>query len=704
MNVVISVARPVGVLFALLVITRSAAADEPWVRAEKVRCLSYLNASKQSVEFVPHVKDMGFNCALAMLGNAAVDTLIPVIDAADREKLHLIIVDYFDNRRYFEEPEGASARRYVGPDGRAASNVPCPADAEYWQVVLGKRAFEVARLCQAGHRSVVGLLLDVEDYAGTGDLPCGGTWYCYCDHCFGGFARSAGHGAVSMSRADRQEWLTANHLRARYAAYQDEEVVRILSAMRSELDAIDPEFLLATYPWPYADPAERDSRVPWDIRFARGLGTTRAPFMLFAESTYVWGYDPALERQQADLRAQGLSFVAVTGFNMVPSERVWWPEQMAASAYWATRRSDGYWIYVGDWPLLYAASGQGTFGLWGDRPEVWVKQFANLNRTLRTRKERPPALLPLPPLTDCRQLTDLRNPKHADGTEMYVRRWSDLGLPWAEGELVMIGRGPGDWLSFQCGVSRADRYEVSAWMTTGPNRAAARLYVDDRPAGPPVDLYQPITTPGERAVLGYADLSPGDHNFRLVAEKKNAAATGYEIGLRAAQFVRVGYPPEKMWIIGPFDNTGDDLPGFDAVYPPEQHINLDAVYEGKGGQPVRWSTVAVAPNGYLDLMPGFSEKKEVVAYCFFYLHSPTEGPRDLLLGSDDGGKLFVNGQMAWGEAARRSAVRDQNVLRVHLRQGWNEVLIKVLQASGQWGLYFRAYDPPHQIRYSLAPE
>jgi len=670
------------------------------LREEKVRCFSYLDASDQGVASVPRVKAMGFNCALAMLAGGPVERLLPLIEATDHAGLPLILVDYCDIKKYLATEQPGQRRVFIGADGQVAPHLSCPADARAWQVVFGQRALEFAQLRLAGHPSLCGRLVDTEDYSGLGDLACGGIWFCFCDQCFGSFLQSVGKGGEAVVPSQRQDWLIQHSLLDAYHLFQDQAVVAILKDIRKQIDALAPEFLLATYPWPLVPPGEQRMRVAWDARLARGLGTERAPFLLLAEHTYVWGYSPDVEELQAELRAQGLHFLAVTGFNPIPSEHVWWPEQMAASAYWASRRSDGYWIYVGDWVLLLA-SGRAPSGVWGDRTDAWVKQFTSVNRTIVSGRTASMPLLPLRPITDGFQLSDLYSPQCSSGTEMFVRRWSEIGLPWEGGELVALGQKAGAWLGFQRSVSRTDRYEISAWLTTGPDRPTVRLEVDGQPVGEAVDLYQRITMPGERVVFGNTDLTNGNHAFRLVATGKKEASTGYQIGLRAADIKRVGYSPENWWVIGPFDNTGEGFPAYDVEYPPEKELTLGAAYPGKGGQPVAWRQVRALPDGYLDLVPLFSERQHTVAYCLTYVYCPTDGPRTVLLGSDDCGKLFVNGRLVWGEAIGHSARRDQNGPRAEFHQGWNAVLLKVLQASGSWGAYFRVYDPQNGLKYSL---
>ena len=51
--------------------------------------------------------------------------------------------------------------------------------------------------------------------------------------------------------------------------------------------------------------------------------------------------------------------------------------------------------------------------------------------------------------------------------------------------------------------------------------------------------------------------------------------------------------------------------------------------------------------------------------------------------------MWLNGEDTWSKDAYRAAWPRQDVLPVHLRQGWNDVLLKVGQAEGEWGFYVR---------------
>jgi len=678
---------------------------QPWFRAEKVRCLAYMDASDLMLASAPKLRAMGFNCALVNWGGSPLEKLRPLVAAADKAGLRLILVTYFNTDDFLKSHP--DVRRYVGPDGTPNPAAPCPTVESFWQTTMLAPALQIASLRAARHPCLAGVLFDMEDYQNLRGTAAGPETYCFCDQCFGAFLKSPSldtvrSQALSLAPAERYPWVAKNNLWQHYRQFQDDAVLRILRGIRAQVDRVAPSLLFATYPWLYVEPAKRDRLIDWDIRFARALGSQQAPLMLLDEATYTWGYGPHIERQQADYRSLGLNFLAVSGFNLIPAERVWYPGQMADSAYWACKRSDGYWFYEGAWPLLYVPAGRAPAYTFGGKAQQWVERFTAVNKAVAAGKTLTTQPLTLPPQGDYWTLSELYDLKHAPGTQAYVREWRDIGLPWEGGELVMIGRRKGDWLSFTCRMGRPDREEIQAWLTTGPDRAIVQLYVDDQPVGKPVDLYSTVTLPGDKTALGLMDLARGMRTYRFVAVARNLRSTGYSIGLRELWTDDVGYPPPAWMVIAPFDNTGDNTPGYDVVYPPEREIKLAAVYDGKGGQPVRWREVKAQADGYLDLLSEFTAR-DAVAYCLTHVWVPDDGPREVLLGSGDGGKLWVNGQFVWGEPVGRSPERDENRPRAYFHRGWNQVLFKVLRAHGAWGVYLRLYDPEGKCRWSPTP-
>jgi putative membrane-bound dehydrogenase-like protein len=141
-------------------------------------------------------------------------------------------------------------------------------------------------------------------------------------------------------------------------------------------------------------------------------------------------------------------------------------------------------------------------------------------------------------------------------------------------------------------------------------------------------------------------------------------------------------------IIGPFDNV-EAMVGLDKVYPPEKAIDPKASYEGKHGK-VEWKTVkADMTTGYVDLKAHYGEKSpQTVSYLTREIESPADQDAVLLLGSDDGAKVWINGKLIHTSTETRAAAPEQNRVNVKLKKGLNRVLIKINNGDGPHGLYF----------------
>ena len=134
----------------------------------------------------------------------------------------------------------------------------------------------------------------------------------------------------------------------------------------------------------------------------------------------------------------------------------------------------------------------------------------------------------------------------------------------------------------------------------------------------------------------------------------------------------------KWHVIGPFDNTGRK--GFDAEFPPEKEIRLDAAYDGKNQQ-VKWLPFESADEyGKLDFNKPFGMQKEVAAYAVTTFDSPVERDAELRLGGKNAWKVWLNGNLLFGrDEYHRGQQMDQYTLKCHLKKGPNIVLVKCCQ-------------------------
>ena len=139
------------------------------------------------------------------------------------------------------------------------------------------------------------------------------------------------------------------------------------------------------------------------------------------------------------------------------------------------------------------------------------------------------------------------------------------------------------------------------------------------------------------------------------------------------------------------------------AYPPERESDLAKSYPGKGGAPAAWKAVRADESGFFRLAQHFPTAEQVIVYGLAYVQSPDDRGTHLLLGSDDGVRLWINDELVHSNAAYRGAYPDQDRVYVRLKKGWNKVLIKILQGAGGWGFYFRAADPNGELRWALKP-
>lgn len=150
---------------------------------------------------------------------------------------------------------------------------------------------------------------------------------------------------------------------------------------------------------------------------------------------------------------------------------------------------------------------------------------------------------------------------------------------------------------------------------------------------------------------------------------------------------------------GPFDNS--DRAGFDAVYPPEKSVDLDATHTGKDGREVGWREYSTSDDyGMVDFNQPYGPLKEVVGYAYTEFESDEERPAQLRLGSKNAWKVWFNGELLFGrDEYHRGMKIDQYVMPVTLREGANSILVKACQNEQernwtvQWQFQLRVCDP-----------
>ncbi len=248
----------------------------------------------------------------------------------------------------------------------------------------------------------------------------------------------------------------------------------------------------------------------------------------------------------------------------------------------------------------------------------------------------------------------------------------------------------------------------------GVRLAAARLA--ERLAGPALlpELEERLRHDDVDAYLGLA----------LARAKHAAAPAGAELLLayherfggqavrrysREIEAVAPGRRVEDFLVLGPFAAAGGQAaaeagapqglgPGAAAALDPS------ATFRGKDGAELRWRPLAAEKQGYLDLLraapePGAAEGAVVLAQTWLHV---AEARRVLCAwGSDDGGRVWVGGELVDEHRGARSANPWEHLEAIDLAAGWNRVLFEVENGTGDFGLYFRVLAP--EVEAAAAP-
>ena len=177
--------------------------------------------------------------------------------------------------------------------------------------------------------------------------------------------------------------------------------------------------------------------------------------------------------------------------------------------------------------------------------------------------------------------------------------------------------------------------------------------------------------------LGIAEKLAKDHPQIVASVANEVLAHSQSPELIKRAWTLRGKPPGPFvtsWLAaGPFTESGASsaLTLFDVVFAPE-----------KEGAAVSWKPLSCT--GTADLSSLFPGELNCVAYMKTTVSSPADLDGMLLLGSDDGLKVWLNGEVVHRANVDRGLVADQDVATIHLRKGPNELLLKVTQGGGGW--------------------
>jgi hypothetical protein len=102
---------------------------------------------------------------------------------------------------------------------------------------------------------------------------------------------------------------------------------------------------------------------------------------------------------------------------------------------------------------------------------------------------------------------------------------------------------------------------------------------------------------------------------------------------------------------------------------------------------LKWEKVP-SVDGFVEMQTGIP-KDYVVGYAWTEFDSPRDTEAWLGLGSDDGVKIWLNGELVHDKWIRRPSRVDDDVVPLRLKRGPNRILIKIQNATIHWSFMYR---------------
>jgi hypothetical protein len=164
-------------------------------------------------------------------------------------------------------------------------------------------------------------------------------------------------------------------------------------------------------------------------------------------------------------------------------------------------------------------------------------------------------------------------------------------------------------------------------------------------------------------------------------KKVQAAPTADHVqqrAVQAAEFIQrfAGYA--AAWLIaGPYMEEGKNSTDiFDLAFPPERPDAPD----------VKWTPLNVnnRDNPWIFDLGRAVGGGNRCAYVKTSVWSPEQQTAQLLIGSDDAVKAWLNGELVHSNLVQRGLTVAEDRVEVTLNQGWNPLMLKIVQGGGDW--------------------
>ena len=161
----------------------------------------------------------------------------------------------------------------------------------------------------------------------------------------------------------------------------------------------------------------------------------------------------------------------------------------------------------------------------------------------------------------------------------------------------------------------------------------------------------------------------------------------------------------NWFILGAFPNPEDKLTSADGGYQKDflqsiggeskaiLNFSTTIPYTNEGGtaSTARVVPIQTAPSGIFNFDNIFKNADYKAAYAFCYIQSDEDQQVMGYFGSNDDGKVWVNGELIHQISVARSCVPGQDKFTFRLKKGLNPVLVKICERWGDWTFVMEVY-------------
>ena len=162
---------------------------------------------------------------------------------------------------------------------------------------------------------------------------------------------------------------------------------------------------------------------------------------------------------------------------------------------------------------------------------------------------------------------------------------------------------------------------------------------------------------------------------------------------------------------GPYSQKGKDYAAlFDIPFAPELDKTSGAAGAKDTAASVPWRALPPGSDptrpGVMDLLKVFTGE-QCVAYARARVYSQQNQPCLLEIGTDDGVKLWLNGELVHAHNIARPLQPASDKVKATLHSGWNDLLLKVTQNNLGWEFCIRLVKPDGShmsgLQFAAAP-